>query len=166
MFGPSVSPPIDTSDVIIGASSGLGWEKPDPVEASRRSVYVLAKRAIPLPEFRLLGMADPSVSTPKRFVPTTAVQALVMFNGRLVHEQADFLARRVKKEVGDDPVRQVDRVVELVLCRQPTDDERRLLVRYLTSHPRAGQTSAAGMPIALGSMCVSLFNTNEFVTLN
>ena len=166
MGGPSISPPFDASDIIVGASSGLGWQKSDESQASRRSVYVFAKRAIPLPEFRLLGMADPSVSTAKRVVATTAVQALVMFNGRLVHEQAGALAKRLVADVGDQPEDQVRRLVELALCREATAEERQILVRFLTKHPRAGQRDAGGVPVALQSLCLVILNTNEFVYMN
>ncbi len=164
--GPSISPPIDASDIIVGASSGLGWQKSDESQASRRSVYVFGKRAIPLPEFRLLGMADPSVSTPKRVVATTAVQALVLFNGRLVHEQAGALAKRLVAEAGEQPENQVRRLVELALCRDATAEERQILVRFLTEHPRAGQRDAGGVPVALQSLCLVILNTNEFVYMN
>jgi len=164
--GPSISPPFDASDIIVGASSGLGWQKSDESQASRRSVYVFAKRAIPLPEFRLLGMADPSVSTSKRVVATTAVQALVMFNGRLVHEQAGILAKRLVADVGDQPENQVRRLVELALCREATAEERQMLVRFLTEHPRDAQRDAGGIRVALQSLCLVILNTNEFVYMN
>ena len=168
MGGPSFLPPINAEDVILSHSPTIkiGWENADDSEASRRSVYVFVKRALPLPEFRLLGMADPNVVIPKRDVMTTAIQALVLFNGRLAHEQAGFLAKRILAEAGKRPEDQVRALFELVLCRPPSTEEQKMLVRYLAEHPRATQRDGTGAPVALQSLCLIVLNTNEFVYIN
>jgi len=168
MGGPSLLPPIERDELFFShnPAAKIGWEKADESEASRRSVYVFVKRSLLLPEFRLLGMADPNVVTPKREVMTTANQALVLFNGRLAHEQAGLLAKRIGAEAGKRPEDQVRTLFELVLCRPPSAEEQTMLVRYLAEHPRATQHDAAGVPIALQSLCLIILNTNEFVYMN
>jgi hypothetical protein len=168
MGGPSFLPPIDAEELYFShnPAAKIGWEKADESEASRRSVYVFVKRSLLLPEFRLLGMADPNVVTPKREVMTTAIQALALFNGRLAHEQAGFLAKRIVAEAGKVPDDQVQALFELTLCRPPSVDEQKMLVRYLAEHPRATQQDATGVPIALQSLCLIILNANEFVYIN
>ena len=168
MGGPSLLPPIEPGELFFShnPSAKIGWEKADESEASRRSIYVFVKRSLPLPELRLLGMADPNVVTPKRDVMTTAIQALVLFNGRLAHEQAGCLAKRLVAEAGKRPEDQVRALFELALCRPPSAEEQKRLVRYLAEHPRATQNDANGVPIALQSLCLIILNTNEFVYLN
>jgi hypothetical protein len=169
MGGPSFLPPIDPEEVILipsGSTPKIGWEKADESEASRRSVYVFVKRSLPLPELRLLGMADPNVVTPKRDVTTTAIQALVLFNGRFAHEQAGFLAKRIVSEAGARPEDQVRALFGLVLCRPPSTEEQKLLVRHLAEHPRATQRDASDTPVALQSLCLIVLNTNEFAYIN
>ena len=168
MGGPSFLPPINAEDVILSQNPTIkmGWENADDSEASRRSVYVFVKRSLPLPEFRLLGMADPNVVTPKREVMTTAIQALALFNGRFAHEQAGFLAKRILAEAGERPEDQVRALFAFVLCRQPSAEEQKMLVRYLAEHPRASQRDTSGAPVALQSLCLIVLNTNEFVYIN
>ena len=168
MGGPSFLPPIDPEELHFShnPAAKIGWEKAGDSEASRRSVYVFVKRSLPLPEFRLLGMADPNVVTPKREVMTTAIQALALFNGRFAHEQAGFLAKRIVSEAGARPEDQVRALFGLVLGRPPSTEEQELLLRYLAEHPRATQRDASDTPVALQSLCLIVLNTNEFVYIN
>jgi len=168
MGGPSLLPPVEPDELFFShnPAAKIGWKKADESEASRRSVYVFVKRSLLLPEFRLLGMADPNVVTPKREVMTTANQALVLFNGRFAHEQAGFLAKRIVAAAGKRPEDQVRALFELVLCRPTLAEEQQILVRYLAEHPRATRHDTTGVPIALQSLCLIVLNTNEFVYIN
>lgn len=164
MHGPSIHPPMENK--VVGASAGEGWQKSDETEASRRSVYVYAKRAIPLPELEMLGYPDSSVSMPRRQVATTSVQALLLLNGRLVTEMAAHLANRVRQEAGAEPAKQVRRLWLISLSREPRAEELATALAYLEHHARENNSGRNGVSDALSSLCKVLLNTNEFVYLN
>jgi hypothetical protein len=67
----------------------------------------------------------------ERTVTTVAPQALMLMNDRFVHERAEGFARRIVEEVGDDPLRQVEKAYELALSRKPTERERGIAMEYV-----------------------------------
>ena len=69
-------------------------------------------------------------SCERRSVTTTPLQALSMMNGRLLNEEADHLAARVKKEAGGGRGQQVARLFEIVLNRPPERDELQRFVDF------------------------------------
>ena len=86
----------------------------------------------------------------KRLTTTVAPQALTLFNGAFVNRQARHFADRLRREVGADPDRQIERAYVLALCRPPSDSERDIMRAFLTRQP-------------LEQMCRVIFNLNEFV---
>lgn len=156
MKGKPIYPPF--GDKVVGASSGADWGKSSEEEASRRSVYVFAKRAIPLPELAVLGNPDSSCSCAKRVLSTTAVQSLLMMNGRFINEQAAHLAARLRELEGNEA--RIRRAFELVLCRSPRPEEVEDVLRFLASAEDEEKMDP------LTSVCLVLFNTNEFVYRN
>jgi hypothetical protein len=160
MGGPSIHPAFKEKSVGSGVGGGGGWKQSDEKEASRRSVYVFAKRLIPLPMLDLLGAPDSSASASQRSVSTTAVQALLLFNGDFSTQQARFLAERVKGEAGPDTEARIRLAYALVFCRTPNAEEMRQVQDFLQNHPRA-KTDAA-----LEQLCLVLLNASEFTYLN
>lgn len=158
MGGPSIYPPMDR--LVVGASSKSDWGKSSEEEGSRRSIYVFAKRAIPLPELAVLGSPDSSGSCQQRHVSTTAVQSLLMLNGSFMADQSAHLAARLEQEAGAEPVAQVRRLFELVLCRAPRAGELSDSIEFLDASRQAGQANP------LASLCLVVLNTNEFVYQN
>ncbi len=154
MGGPSIHPPFDNK--IVGDSAGVGWEQSSESESCRRSVYVFAKRAIPLPELALLGLPDSSASCARRHVSTTPVQSLLLLNGKFAAQQSRFLADRVVKEAGDDLSAQIQMAYELALCRPPRPEETAVAREFIL---RGGKDR-------LQAFCLVLMNTNEFVYAN
>jgi len=71
-----------------------------------------------------------------------------MMNGALVHEESEFLARRIVKDAGEDRSAQVRRAFEIVFNRQPQPDEIATFVKF------AGP---------LDAVCRVLMNSNEFL---
>ena len=71
-----------------------------------------------------------------------------MMNGELLHEEASYLAQRVKKEAGGDREAQVRRLFEIVLNRPPRGDELQTFAKFNGS---------------LDGICRVLLNSNEFV---
>ena len=152
MKGPPIYPPF--ADKVVGASSGADWKNSTEEEASRRSVYVFAKRAIPLPELAVLDNPDSSGSCAKRSVSTTAVQSLLMMNGRFINEQTVHLAKRLRELEGEE--NQVRAAFDLILCRPPTTREVEQARTFLVKATREQNIDP------LASLALVLFNTNEF----
>lgn len=168
--GPSVMPPIDSSVLAGQSRPGLGWKVSPPKATVRRSVYVLVKRTLGLPELDVLDAADNNEPCPRRFVTTTAPQALTLMNGSFFHEQAGAFAQRLMKDVGVDPRRQVGRAFWLGFGRQPTEDEMSESLDFLRSQEvlisKRSKSEADADPRteALRAFCLVFMNTNEFVT--
>ena len=55
---------------------------------------------------------------------TVSTQALVLLNDDFSNRQAESMAGRVIREVGDDVSRQVERAYWLALSRPPTEEQR------------------------------------------
>jgi Protein of unknown function (DUF1553)/Protein of unknown function (DUF1549)/Planctomycete cytochrome C len=160
MGGPSIHPPFKEKSFGAGVGGGGGWKQSDEKEASRRSVYIFAKRLVPLPMLDVLGAPDSSASAASRTVATTSVQALLLLNGEFSTQQARFLADRLQREAGPDAEARIRLAYALVFCRAPGAEEMRDLVIFLQQHPRAGTDEA------LVRLCLVLLNTNEFAYLN
>jgi hypothetical protein len=107
--------------------------------STRRSIYTPVFRNA-LPElFAVFDFADPSVTTGRRNVSTTAPQALFLMNNPFVLEQSRLAARRLllgAEREGD----RLTRAYRLVLGRRPSEGERRLAEELLA---RAGPEEAA-----------------------
>src|SRR5262249_19858521 len=143
-----------------------------PNEATRRSVYVLVKRTLPLPELEVLDSPDSGEPCPRRVVTTTGPQALTFLNGDFLHEQAARFAARLRREAGDDPSAQVDRAFRLSFDRTPTGTERERSLAFLASQADLigrrvkAEDRADPQGEALRAFCVVLLNANEFVTID
>ncbi|MFT5857540.1 MAG: hypothetical protein ACI8XO_004801 [Verrucomicrobiales bacterium] len=158
MAGPSIYPPMDRQ--VVGASSKSDWGKSTEDEASRRSIYVFAKRAVRLPELAVLGSPESSESCGQRNVSTTAIQSLLMFNGSFMAEQAEHLAARLEKEAGAKPSAQIERLFQLALCRSPRAAETGDALEFLEGAAEEKKMRP------LAALCLVLLNTNEFVYQN
>ena len=170
--GPSVMPEIEKA-VLAGQSvPGKGWVASNAADSARRSIYVMAKRTLALPELEVMDAPDGNEPCPRRFVTTTAPQALTLMNGKFFHDQAAEFADRLEREAGDDPKARVDRAFALAFGRAPTKQEQTESVRFLRSQAeRIAARPSADARIdpdreALRSFCLALFGANEFLTVD
>ncbi|MBK5293928.1 MAG: DUF1553 domain-containing protein, partial [Acidobacteriia bacterium] len=126
--GPSVFPPLpdDLADFArYGRTGGLMWEPNEKDEdALRRSVYIFQRRSLPLPMMAAFDASAFSESCDRRSSTTTPLQALSLLNGTLVHQEAEHLAARVRREAGSDPAAHLTHLFEIVLNRAPSAQER------------------------------------------
>ncbi|HET6573036.1 MAG TPA: DUF1549 and DUF1553 domain-containing protein [Fimbriiglobus sp.] len=125
----------------------------DPAERDRRSIYVAVKRNLRYPFFSLFDSPDRNEVCARRFVTTTAPQALTLLNDEMVLGLAKAFAARVTKEAGDDVI---GKVFELALGRPPDTEEREAAQRFLAKH--SGKPAEAVM-----DLCHALLNLNEFL---
>jgi hypothetical protein len=117
---------------------------------NRRTIYRLWARSGNLPLLESLDCPDPSVMTPKRASTITPVQALSLSNNIFMEKCAERFAERVRREVGDDLARQIERAWRLAFSRPPRDREIQLARDFAARH-------------GLDQLCLVLFNANEFL---
>ena len=125
-------------------------------------------------------------SCPVRDVTTVTPQVFALLNSRFSHQQARFMADRIRREAGDDPGRQVEHAFQLAFQRPPSALERNECLAFLRQHqvdpdPPSKVTLRAirfgndlGESLArqkdrsgnlLSRLCLVLMNMNEFVFL-
>ena len=116
----------------------------------RRSIYRLWARSGGLPLLESLDCPDPTVMSPKRALTTTPLQALSLLHNRWVVQAAERFADRIKQDAGEVPVAQVERAYQLAYARVPSERERALAIQFVEAQ-------------GLKALCLTLFNTNEFL---
>jgi hypothetical protein len=162
MGGPSIYPKI--SDVVLAGQSrpGSGWNKSEPEDQIRRSVYIHIKRSLVVPLMAAFDAADTDASCPARFATTQPTQALAMLNSDFLNEQARVLADDLRKQAPDDAA-QVRLALFRVTQREPANAEIKrgteLLAKFRTQR---GLSSDA----ALKYFCLLALNMNEFMYLD
>jgi mono/diheme cytochrome c family protein len=119
---------------------------------NRRSLYRTWLRTGTSPLLDLLDCPDPSVTTPKRTVTSTPLQALALLNNRFMEHHAERFARRLQREAPGGTRAQVRRAHVLSFGRPPTSAELTFCARFAEEH-------------GLTQLCLVLFNTNEFSCL-
>jgi len=124
-------------------------------EAYRRMIYMQKMRAADDGMFKVFDVPDCGQVRAKRGDSTTPLQALNLFNGPFVHEQALRLAKRVRSETGEKAGsgELADRLVLTVFSRFPTPEERELIARVIRDD-------------SLVTAARAVMNTNEFLFLN
>ncbi|WP_417746506.1 PSD1 and planctomycete cytochrome C domain-containing protein [Rosistilla oblonga] len=134
-------------------------------KALRRTIY-LSQRRSQLPDVMTMFDAPDGVrSCSRREVSTVALQPLYLLNSPFVVKRAEQLARIVKAEAGDDPVKQIRTVFEHTLGRAPLVEEVRLAKTLLkrSESDNDGDSSAEKISPELIRLCHSMLNLNEFV---
>jgi hypothetical protein len=115
----------------------------------RRSVYRFVVRSQPNPWMSVLDCADSSQSTPQRDETLTSLQALAMLNNQFNLVMAEHFAARLRNQAESLP-EQIDRAMQLLVQRFPTDDESAAMLAYTNEH-------------GLENLCRLLFNLSEMV---
>ncbi len=173
MFGPPMFPFVPKEAREGNSDPDKIWPAYDEAEASRRTVYAFIKRSLVVPMIEVLDLCDTTKSSARRAVTSVAPQALTLFNGQFVNEQAAHLAARIEREAGADATRQIDLAYGLALVREPTATERKTMVEFLateaarlvdeSARSEAPITPAAAKKKSLEQLCRVIFNLNEFV---
>jgi hypothetical protein len=167
MFGPAMHPFIPQEALAGNSDPASIWPAYDEVSASRRTVYAFVKRSLVVPMLEVLDLCDTTKSSARRQITSVAPQALTLFNGRFVIEQAEHFANRLEHEAGPEAAKQIDRAWQLALSRLPNDIERRTMTAYLAAETsrrtaESPATPEAARRQALVQLCRVIFNLNEF----
>lgn len=126
------------------------FDKDEPA-FNRRSIYRMHIITGRSPLLDALDCPSPSVTTPTRRPTVTPLQALALMNDGFVVRQADKLAERLATS-GKPLPEQVSDAFVVALSRSPTVDELAASVKVAETH-------------GLQTVCWSLFNSSEFLTL-
>lgn len=165
MYGPAVFLPIPTSVIQAHTDKEASWHNSLEPAIFRRTIYAYVKRTLLVPMLEVLDLCDTTNSTEKRSITSIAPQALTLYNGDFVNQQASFFADRIVADVGQDSGMLIDRAYRLALCRSPTATEAAALLRFLNDESNSSASESNGDPrrSALIQMCRVILNLNEFV---
>ena len=148
--GPSVIVPIEPELLKLVYKPAQWVVNPDPRQFDRRSIYLFQKRNMPLPFMEVFDAPDRLLSCPRREQSTHAPQALELLNGDFSNAMAKALAERVAREAGPNHDRQIGRIFQLALGRDPVPAERKAALRYLKDGP-------------LSEFALAIFLINDFL---
>jgi mono/diheme cytochrome c family protein len=165
MYGPGArGRPGDANLAPEAARSALAVRE-GPQQA-RRSVYLFVSRSSPSVLLESFDAPPPACACDRRTATTVPPQALLLLNAPFVLEQADALARRVKRDAGPDPAAQVDRLYRVALGRPPQPDETARALRFLAEPSlKVARPTRKGAddPGPLADLAHVVLNLNEFV---
>ena len=155
MGGPGVFLPIPKEALEGHSDPATVWKPSDERAASRRTIYAVIKRSLTNPLLETLDLCDTARSSAKRMTTTVAPQALTLFNGDFVNQQARHFADRLEREAGPDDRRQIALAYRLTLCRLPIDKETTTMLEFLKK--------SGGDRKAREQLARVILNLNEFV---
>lgn len=157
-YGPSVYPALPVEVHQTQDSVSKGWGESPVEEQNRRSIYIYAKRALPLPFLESFDAGPFAFSMGKRPITTVAPQALTLLNSDFMQEQAERLAQRVAS---------LEEVFQIVWQRDPTVVELQKAKRSLEflSHqlgaPEPSDTGNRTQTKAMTIVCLAIVMANE-----
>ena len=130
------------------------WEVVDNhgPETWRRMLYQERMRRVDDGIFTAFDFPDCGQVRAKRPVSTTPLQALNLMNSDFVMEQSKLIADRARKNAGGDESKSIDECFQLLLSRDPDDQERK-------------DCLALAEESDLSLVCRALINSNEFAFL-
>ena len=161
-FGPPDDVDVRDDGLVTSQRGQRGW---------RRSVYVLHRRTKMPTILENFDSPQMGPNCVQRDVSIVAPQALHLLNNAMIYELAGEFARRIIREVGNDPHDQVTRIHKAALGRDPTSEERELAVETLAvltakwletleENPAADDEAARR---ALTNYCHAVMNSAAFV---
>ncbi|MBM83153.1 MAG: hypothetical protein CMJ78_21535 [Planctomycetaceae bacterium] len=154
-FGLPIFPPLpnDIADRVKYTNSK--WDMQYGPEGRKRSIYIYQQRTLTMPLMQSFDSLVCDQSRPRRRTSVTPLQALAMYNGEFVNEEAAHFATRVRKQAGEDIEKQLQVAFGLAFSRPPIADEMKRLKQFMESATSPKQ--------ALIGLCRILFNSNEFI---
>ena len=150
-FGLPVFPPLPEDIEERVKFSNSKWDTQTGPQGRKRSIYIYQQRTLTMPFMQSFDALVCDESRPRRQHSVTSLQALAMYNGGFVSEEAKHFAARVAGEVDTGVMHQIDRAFRIALGRPPSADE--------LSEMKTVANSDAG----LAAVCRVLLNTNEFI---
>jgi hypothetical protein len=141
--------------LVTPTASAGGW---------RRLVYVRqARKQLPT-HLESFDYPQMNPNCLQRRDSTVAPQALYLMNNGMVHDLAEHFARRVRREAGPDPARQVERVYWIALGRPADAQEKAIGVEALNVLGRKWARHPGDARLkALATYCHAIVNSAGFL---
>lgn len=158
--GPGVYPPLPRAVLETASRPDQAWGRANDRQAGRRSLYVFLKRSLRHPFLEGFDQPDTDRPCSVRFATTVPTQSLMMMNSEFMDRQADRFAKRLRAERPNDLRRQIERGLQLTLCRPPTEVE---IDDILTLINDLQVMDGLDPSEALEASCVLMLNLNEFL---
>ncbi|MFN7363702.1 MAG: DUF1553 domain-containing protein, partial [Pirellulaceae bacterium] len=144
-------------------------------EVYRRCSYCEVRRAMPRGRLVPVDRAAAVANCDRRSVSSVAPQSLFLMNHAAAIRLSVALAKRVRRDAGEDPAEQVRHAWRLALGRQPPEDLLAEAAQWLTTwkpDPAGEPANAAPQeaidpalqPLAL--YCQAIFSSNPFLYID
>ena len=181
--GPSFYPTI-SADALEGLSrKTAAWTASPVCEQNRRSLYMFTQRSLLTPMMTTFDQCDTTLPCGQRDVTIVAPQALTLLNNEFVHARTASVAAKLMEDEFLPASSRIDRAWRAILKRSPTDEEDRMAVGHIAQQAErfteeSRELAAGGAPVggatgphegrksaeelAWASLCLVLFNSNEF----
>ncbi len=161
--GPPVLPPLPREVLETSSRPGEVWPLTPEESWTRRSLYIKLKRSLQHPLLSSFDLADLDSPCPERFATVVPTQSLSMMNGDLTNEEAAKLARRLERERPNDLRAQIALARRWTSGRTPDAREIDEAVAFIAELKAKENLNDAQ---ALNSLCLVLFNMNEFLYID
>lgn len=158
--GPGVYPPLPKAVLETASRPDQAWGRANDAQAGRRSLYVFLKRSLRHPFLEGFDQPDTDRPCSVRFATTVPTQSLMMMNSEFMDRQAARFASRLRSERPNDLRAQIERGLQLVLCRRPSDEEIDAIARLIAELEAEDGLDPSE---ALEASCVLMLNLNEFL---
>lgn len=185
LYGPSIRVPIEPEvyeTIFTEYEPDNLWPvHPDPLQHTRRSIYLLRKRNVRLPLLVAYDAPDLMSSCGARSVSVHALQALTLMNSKFMLQQSQALAGRVWHERQSETQR-IMRLFELALGRLPDATELQATREFLRTQtiviaqrlqrgekivaPELSKGISKARAAAWVDLSLATMNLNEFVYVN
>jgi hypothetical protein len=175
--GPSVFPPMPPEIAALSYAGNFRWTESKGEDRFRRGMYTFFKRTAPYPDLITFDCPDANVTSVRRTLSNTPLQALTTLNAMTFTEASQAIGRRLAEEdlakSGADADRsRLEVLFQTCLIRSPETSEADALLSLLRSardsfrqQPEDAE-KLAGSPEAATWTAVArvLLNTDEFIT--
>ena len=158
--GEGVYPPLPDAVLETASRPNSAWGPETPEDAGRRSLYIFLKRSLRHPLLEGFDQPDTDRACSVRFATTVPTQSLMMMNSDFIDRQASLFAARLVTERPGGLETRIERGLELVLCRPPTNDE---IDEMLELHAELLELEELSDRQAFEALCVLMLNLNEFL---
>jgi hypothetical protein len=173
----------DTMLMVAGKLDQRMFGRPDPVlvrddglvtpveseNGWRRGIYTNQRRSTLPTILENFDFPQLSPACLARTQSNVAPQALHLLNNATVYELAEYFARRLEKEAGADPHRQVEQAYWIALSRAPGEEEKRVASEDLLKLKQAAVKDAKGADAerkALTAFCHTILNSAAFLYID
>jgi mono/diheme cytochrome c family protein len=160
-YGPPDSLEVRGDGLVTPTKAAKGW---------RRMIYVQSQRKVVVTHLENFDFPQMNPNCIERRSSTVAPQALHLLNNGMVRHLAEQFARRVRREAGADPARQIEWVYLTALSRPPREEEKALGQMALTdltkewSRQKVDSDEAAHR--ALTTYCHTILNSAAFLYID